>query len=414
MTASTGVRRNAWKPSLAHATTEIPIQGCDDMTGESDTRKSTLGQDRTRTTSRRGYLKYLIGAAAAAIFAGVGYSAIKYTETGTSASETTHLQERSRRSVILSGSQTPSTVHTLLVEPDDGRTALLNAIQNARESVSLTIYALDDPEINAALIAAHRRGVNVRVLYNYYSFAAEGVKDPNQQMVDAFTLADIQTKRANESFAVTHQKTFSIDGSTAIIMTFNLQPDYFKTTRDFAIITIDPAEVAEVQRVFEADWNYQQIVPTLPELVWSPVNSRQKILNLINSTSKTLDVYNEEVEDQECIEALISAAKRQVAVRLISAELMREGHDTNAPVREVLNNNGVRAIAGTFLYIHAKMILADYGTERQAAFLGSENFSSTSLDKNRELGILVSEQTILDQLHSVFQQDWVKQTSTNA
>jgi len=227
-------------------------------------------------------------------------------------------------------------------------------------------------------------------------------------------LADIQTKRANESFAVTHQKTFSIDGSTAIIMTFNLQPDYFKTTRDFAIITIDPAEVAEVQRVFEADWNYQQIVPTLPELVWSPVNSRQKILNLINSTSKTLDVYNEEVEDQECIEALISAAKRQVAVRLISAELMREGHDTNAPVREVLNNNGVRAIAGTFLYIHAKMILADYGTERQAAFLGSENFSSTSLDKNRELGILVSEQTILDQLHSVFQQDWVKQTSTNA
>ena len=384
------------------------------MTGESGTRKSTQGHDRTRTTSRRGYLKYLIGAAAAAIFAGVGYSAIKYTETGTSASETTHLQETSRRSVILSGSQTPSTVHTLLVESDDGRTALLNAIQNARESISLTIYALDDPEINAALIAAHRRGVNVRVLYNYYSFAAEGVKDPNQQMVDAFTLADIQTKRANESFADTHQKTFSIDGSTAIIMTFNLQPDYFKTTRDFGIITTDPAEIAEVQRVFEADWNYQEIVPTLPELVWSPVNSRQKILNLINSTSKTLDVYNEEVEDQECIEALISAAKRQVAVRLISAELMREGHDTNAPVREVLNNNGVRAIAGTFLYIHAKMILADYGTERQAAFLGSENFSSTSLDKNRELGILVSEQTILDQLHSVFQQDWVKQTSTNA
>ena len=254
----------------------------------------------------------------------------------------------------------------------------------------------------------------MRVLYNYYSFAAEGVKDPNQQMVDAFTLAGIQTKRANESFADTHQKTFSIDGSTAIIMTFNLQPDYFKTTRDFAIITIDPAEIAEVQRVFEADWNYQQIVPTLPELVWNPVNSRQKILNLINSASKTLDVYNEEVEDQECIEALISAAKRQVTVRLISAELMREGHDTIAPMRQLLNNNGAQAIAGTFLYIHAKMILADYGTEKQAAFLGSENFSSTSLDKNRELGILVSEQTILDQLHSVFQQDWVKQTSTNA
>ncbi|MFH0879311.1 MAG: phospholipase D-like domain-containing protein [Lentisphaerota bacterium] len=61
---------------------------------------------------------------------------------------------------------------------------------------------------------------------------------------------------------------------------------------------------------------------------------------------------------------------------------------------------------GSFLYIHAKMILADYGAAQAAAFLGSENFSRTSLDRNRELGILVTETPILDRLHQVFEQDW--------
>ena len=54
------------------------------------------------------------------------------------------------------------------------------------------------------------------------------------------------------------------------------------------------------------------------------------------------------------------------------------------------------------LYIHAKMIIAD-GNE---AFLGSENFSSPSLEKNRELGIIFTDQEIIKKLQSTFAFDW--------
>jgi len=296
-----------------------------------------------------------------------------------------------------------------MVEPDDGRTLILGALQEAKRSIDLTIYELNDPEVDAALISAHDRGVVVRVLYNYYSFISQG-RNPNESAVNSLDSAGIQSKPASSSFLDTHQKTFLIDSSEAIIMTFNLQPDYFQGTRDFGITTTNPAEIAEIQRVFEADWNYQPPTVTQPTLVWSPINSRQKILGLISHSTKTLEVYNEEIQDEACIQALISAAGRGVAVRFISAQLMQEGRDANAPGRQTLNNGGVDAKAGTSLYIHAKMILADYGTSDQVAFVGSENFSDASLDKNRELGILVKDKTVLDRLNTVFEQDWAKES----
>ena len=41
-------------------------------------------------------------------------------------------------------------------------------------------------------------------------------------------------------------------------------------------------------------------------------------------------------------------------------------------------------------YIHGKVIEADYGTRHAKVFIGSENFSSTSLNRNRELGLIIS------------------------
>ena len=60
----------------------------------------------------------------------------------------------------------------------------------------------------------------------------------------------------------------------------------------------------------------------------------------------------------------------------------------------------VRYIA--IVYMHAKMLLAD----GQLAFVGSENFSATSLDDNRELGIMIADPTALATLNQTFQQDW--------
>jgi phosphatidylserine/phosphatidylglycerophosphate/cardiolipin synthase-like enzyme len=301
-----------------------------------------------------------------------------------------------------------SAVHTLIVEPDDGKAAVLDAIQKAKQSIKLTIYEVNDPDILSGLVSAAKRGVDIRIIYNFYSFHEQKQQDILNTM-KSLESQGIKTKAANRIYTNTHEKTFVFDDNKAIIMTFNLQDSYFATTRDFGIITVSAPEISEISKVFEADWLYQDVTPSQESLVWSPVNSRQKLIELIRSAKKTLEIYNEEAEDREILDELINAAQSGVKIRFISAQLMGyDGKDGNVYGRKKLNENGVQAKYGDALYVHAKMILVDYGTPDSHAFVGSENFSYTSLNKNRELGAIIDEKEILDRIHTIFEADWLK------
>jgi cardiolipin synthase A/B len=306
-----------------------------------------------------------------------------------------------------------ASAHTLIVEPDDGRALILQALNAATKTIDLTIYEISDPQIMSALEAAQARKVAVRVLYNWYSFTARMQQTDVTPAIQKLTQAGIQCQPAPRTFEVTHEKAFVIDGATAIVMSFNLTSEYFGTTRDFGIITSVPAEVAEIESVFEADWSGQTVTPEVAALVWSPVNSSAKLTSLINGAQKTLDIYCEEAEDPGTLGAMVAAARRGVKVRFIAAVLSGQGKiNGNARGVTTLQNGGVTAVCKSFLYIHAKMALADYGAPNAQAYVGSENFSCVSLTKNRECGIIVTESAILDRLNSTYQSDWARPSVT--
>jgi len=314
-----------------------------------------------------------------------------------------------------------SAAGMLVVEPDNARGPVLALINGARRSLDVTIYTISDSQVVNALTAAQKRGVAVRVIYNYNSFAAKNIF-PNDKAVQAITDAGGQARKAGTAYAITHQKTITADGATSLIMTFNLSASYFANSRDFGYLTSDPAQVREVERVFEADWNGAAVTPAEDSLVWSPVNSRSKILEIINGARRTLLVDNEETGDKQCMSALMDAAKRGVAVRFLTAVLAgynagpatdggssytgAGGADANAAERAALNAAGVQAKGATNHYMHAKMLLADYGTSAERGFIGSENFSVTSLNKNRELGVVLTDAATLTKLDGVFESDW--------
>jgi phosphatidylserine/phosphatidylglycerophosphate/cardiolipin synthase-like enzyme len=302
-----------------------------------------------------------------------------------------------------------ATAHTLIVEPDDGRSLVLQGLNAAAKSIDLTIYELSDPQTMSALESAQARKVVVRVLYNWYSFTPRMQQTDITPAIQKLTQAGIQCKQAPRTFEVTHEKAFVIDGATAIVMSFNLTAEYFGTTRDFGIVTTVPAEVAEIDAVFQADWSGQAVTPKVASLVWSPVNSSAKLTSLINSAKKTLDIYCEEADDPGTLGAMVAAAKRGVKVRFIAAVLSAEGKiNGNARGVTTMRNGGVNAVCKTFLYIHAKMALADYGTPNAQAYIGSENFSCVSLNENRECGIIVAESAILDRLNTTYASDWAQ------
>jgi hypothetical protein len=62
--------------------------------------------------------------------------------------------------------------------------------------------------------------------------------------------------------------------------------------------------------------------------------------------------------------------------------------------------------SSTGFYIHAKTVIADYGYSTAKAFVGSENFSSGSLNDNRELGMITTDSGVVTGLETTFSGDF--------
>ena len=190
-----------------------------------------------------------------------------------------------------------------------------------------------------------------------------------------------------------------IDRKEALILTLNFTPQYYASSRDFAIIDDDTDDVAAVEQTFDNDWNDDQTtVSDSNNLVWSP-GSEQTLLDLINNAKTSLDIYNEEVADSDITQALIDAAKRGVAVRI---DMTYSSEWRAAFSRLTRAGAQVRTYASNaLLYIHTKMIVADDAQ----AFVGSENSSSGSLNNNRELGIITGHTDVISPLEATFEKD---------
>lgn len=286
----------------------------------------------------------------------------------------------------------------LFVEPDDGRAPVLDEIEAARASITLEVYLLSDEETIAALERARRRGVAVRVILEEDPFGGAG----NQPEVYArLQRAGIDVRWDNPAFRFGHVKTMVVDGRVALVMNQNLTRSSFTGNREFGVVTTRAAEVAQAAAIFEADWARSAEPPDGP-LIVSPTTSRADLLGLIDGSRRSLDVYAEVVRDQEIMDAFVDAETRGVAVRLImSGDL--DGTDDNAEERAELADAGVDVrLARGGLYIHAKMVLAD----GERAFVGSQNFTATSLDQNRELGVFLDDRANLGRLARTFEEDF--------
>jgi phosphatidylserine/phosphatidylglycerophosphate/cardiolipin synthase-like enzyme len=295
---------------------------------------------------------------------------------------------------------------SLVTEPQDGVAPVLSLIRAASTSVDLVIYELADTQVEQALVAAQSRGVVVRVLLNEGYFGKKtgdyGKPDPyNKPAYDYLTAHQVSVEWTPAYFALTHQKTLVVDKAEALVMTFNLTPQYYTTSRDFGVDDTDPADVAAIEQAFVDDWQGNQAdAPQGDDLLWSP-GSRPVLLSLIASAHATLDIYNEEMDDPAITSALEAAAKRGVAVR-VDMTYATNWKSAFADLEAAGVQVRTYASSSKKIYIHAKMVLAD----GKQVFIGSENFSAGSLDQNRELGLVLSASTIINSLSSIFTADW--------
>ena len=305
---------------------------------------------------------------------------------------------------------------TLVVQPDAKAAPVVNAIRNAQHSVNLEIYLLTETNVIHALEDAANRGVNVQVMLEAHPVGSGSVTP--QETLAALNAAGVKAQPANPTFALTHAKLLLIDGQTAYISTGNftktaLGGSSASADRDYLIVDTNAADVAECNAIFAADWGRTTPQVSDPNLVVSPVNARAKLLSLINGAKQSLHIEEEEMKDAEIIAALGAAAQRGVNVQVVVPK-PTSSNNSDAKGEQELMNLSVHVVqvndrVGHNPYIHAKIIIAD-GT---LAYVGSVNVSAQSMNRNREVGVLVANANVIQQLDASFAQDYGSGTSPN-
>jgi phosphatidylserine/phosphatidylglycerophosphate/cardiolipin synthase-like enzyme len=267
------------------------------------------------------------------------------------------------------------------------------------------MYLLTERHVINALQEAAHRGIDVRVMLEEHPYGGGSISPI--QTLDRLKAAKVNAKTTSPHFALSHAKMMLIDANTVYIMTANftsagLGGSRTAKNREYGIIDTHMQDVQAIIDIFNADWNRTEAHFNNPNLVVSPVNARAAFTSLINSTQKTLLIEAELMRDNGIVQALVDAAKRGVNVRaILPARRSSSGINNNDGIRTI-KQGGVQIRELSQLYMHAKIIVAD----GQRAFLGSENISTASLERNRELGIIVSDQKVLDTLQQTFWHDW--------
>lgn len=293
----------------------------------------------------------------------------------------------------------PAT-HVLITEPDQGLSPIYNLLRSATRSIDMTMYELADPIAEQLLAQAAANHVTVRVILDRNLELRN-----NQPAYDYLQQNGVQVVWAAKRYAATHQKSVVVDATVAAIMTLNLTSRYYATTRDFAVVDTDRLDIASIEEVFDADFfGGATSTPMGNDLVWSPKQSGVSLLDLIRSARTSLQIEAEEMSDSEIVTALANAARAGVRVQVV----MTYDHSYIKNLTKLVDAGAQVSVYSpdATLYIHAKVILADFGTSNAAVFVGSENFSDASLERNRELGLMVTDPAVLSSINHTLTQDF--------
>ncbi len=274
----------------------------------------------------------------------------------------------------------------LIVQPEDGATPLLQAIEGAKKSLDLMIFRFDLKDVEKALAAAVSRGVAVRALIAHTNSGGEKrLRQLELRMLDK----GVTVSRSGDDWARYHGKVMIVDRDELHVYGFNYT-EIDLTSRSFGVVTKDGKAVSEALRLFEADDLRQDFEPAADCLVVSPENAREELATFIKRAKKTLSIYDPKVTDAQMIRLLHQRVKAGVDVRIIGKVGKRAG------------DLRVQKFPGKRLHVRAMIRDGD------TAFVGSQSLRSLELDGRREVGLITKDPKVLKRMGEVFDDDWTK------
>lgn len=319
----------------------------------------------------------------------------------------------------------------------------IEVLRSADDRLYLGGYSLESERVVEELLAAHDRGVNVRVLVD--GTPVGGQSETEAEALDRLAERgiDVRVFDGPTTRYRFHHPKYAVADDRALVMTENWKPAGTggASSRGWGLL-VEGSEVAdELAAVFEADAGWEDTAawdrslagtlvdagaasnsfpgefdPVAAEidsvrLVVAPDNAEAETLSLLAGAEESILVKQPTIADDHAfIRELVSAAERGVEVRVLldstwyvedeNEELVRwlddQAESGDLPIEaRLVEPDG-------FEKLHAKGIVVDDHT----TMVGSINWNDNSVGNNREVALIVENGEIAGQFASVFGADW--------
>ena len=198
----------------------------------------------------------------------------------------------------------------LITQPDEGITPLLAALKRAKRRIAIVIFRFDLEELEDALAAAVKRGVEVVALIaNTNRGGEQTLRKLEQRMLKK----GVTVARTNDDMVRYHGKLLIIDRRQALVNGFNFTQQDIES-RSFGVVTRTPRVIKELLRLFDSDANRTDYTPRVRDLVISPENARSRLYAFIRKARVSLDIYDPQASDDEMLALLQNKAARGVQI----------------------------------------------------------------------------------------------------
>jgi phosphatidylserine/phosphatidylglycerophosphate/cardiolipin synthase-like enzyme len=281
--------------------------------------------------------------------------------------------------------------------------AIVDELRHAGRSIDLELYEFQRQDLAALLIDALARGVRVTAIKDPSERSSRTIWGQLEQAgvkVVAFPL---------ERLTIDHVKLLIVDGVRAIVGGINWGTHSSKN-HDFDVLATGPV-VDNLERVFQQDLALAGEPAVIPSpsgdrlvqvLTTHPGDAiRAAALAAISGAHQSIDIEMFVLSDRLVLEALVSAGRRGVHLRVLldptqpqNAAAMAQLQAAGAVVRFYVQ-------AGDEL-LHAKLGIFDAGL----VLFGSCNWSRSGFTRNHELDLLVAGPALAGVFLSRLEQDW--------
>ena len=274
----------------------------------------------------------------------------------------------------------------LIIQPEAGVPPVLNAIKRAKKSIDILIFRLDNQEIARALQVAVGRGVNVRALTAH---TARGDEKRLRKLELQLLEGGVTVSRTADDLLRYHGKMMIVDGKILHVYGFNFTGLDLNKSRSFGVIARNRKIVQEAIKLFEADFNRQPYYAACDRLIVSPENARECLTKFISGAKRELLIYDPSLTDDAMLRLLTQRAKAGVEIKVIGkVEGKWDLEGEKFPGKR----------------LHVRAIVRDGAR----AFVGSQSLRNLELEKRREVGVLIHDQSAVRQLKRIFMRDWAE------